>query len=199
MILESSPQPPELNGMKLYVYRRALHPELFGIFLDHELTASRYQADLWVIGLGHLVCFHTGQSTVTELVSSHGDLMPEAGLVEQFGLNKARERRFCIDEQIHYLTSTQSERMSEPVFDHFCEEMIAFGQQRGLLVQFEQWAGDEQPVPFSLIDYEHRSADLHVFAYHAFPSQKLVLKTQSVFSLEPIGREAQHDGCGGLA
>jgi len=187
-VLESSLQAPELNTMRLYVYRRPLHPELFGIFLEQKINTRRYEADLWVIGLGHLACFHTGKHTVTELVSVETDLMPETGLVEKLELKRARERQFCIGRRIHYYINTQSEQMSDAVFERFYEEMTQFGQQRGLFIKFDQWSEEGQPAPFSLIDYEHRAGELSVFGYHAFPKQKLALRTQSIFSLAPLGR-----------
>lgn len=186
-MVESSLHVPKLSEMRLYVYRRPLHPELFGIFLEKKLTMDRYEADLCLLGLGHMVRFNAEDSTITELVSMENKLLPETGRLETFCAEGTREFRFSLNESIYYVINLHAEQMSDPVFERVYNEMIQFGQERGLFMLFEQWATDELSAPFSLIDYEHRPTELGIFAYHMFPARKIMLSTQSIFSLEPIG------------
>lgn len=185
-MLESSAHAPKSGDTRFYVYRRPLHPELFGIFLADKHEEHGYEADLWLLGLGHLVCFHAGDRTVTELVTAQGELLPETGRVESFPIRTSREYHFCLDGKIYYLASVQSETMSPPVFECVCAEMTRLGQQRGIFIQFDQWAGEDKLSPFGLIDYDHRPRELCLFSYHAFPAERVMLKIQSMFSLDPL-------------
>ena len=39
-------------------------------------------------------------------------------------------------------------------------------------------------TPFTFIDYEAKPTELHVFAFHAFPDDLTIVKTQSIFELK---------------
>jgi len=182
---------PELDKMKLYVYRRPLHPELFTICLDKHIVMERYEASLWLIGTGHLVSFNICDYSISELVTSRRELLPEKGLLEEFTFEGSGEYQVSYENIIYYMVNMQSERMSEAVFAHTCEEMQKFARNRGLFMIFDQWAEEGKPAPFSLIDYEKRPTELDIFTYHAFADERVLLRTQSVFSLEPIGMGRQ--------
>ncbi len=199
-MVESNLDVPKIDVMKLHVYSRPLHPELFGIFLNQNIRMGNYDADIWVLGLGHLVCFHTGARTITELVTGESELLSDRSLAERFSLDGSRhEYQYSIAQDMFYMVSTEVEKMSEAVFEQVSREMTEFGQKRGLLMQFEQWRGENDLAPFSFIDYEQRSDELSLFCYHAFPETHLMLRTQSVFSLEslPTRREMRPRGLGG--
>ena len=38
-------------------------------------------------------------------------------------------------------------------------------------------------VPFTYIDHEARDREFHVHAFHAFPQDRTLVKTQSIFEL----------------
>lgn len=179
-------QEPDLDQMKLYVYRRPLHPELFSIFLEKRIDTGQYQAELMILGTGHVIGFHCGNSSVTELLTSRKEILPEKGLLEDFSLERNQAYQVCYDNQIYYMVNVQGEEMSEAVFASVHEEMTKFARKRGLFITFDQWAQERKPAPFSFIDYERRPSELDVFTYHAFPDRQVLLRTQSIFSLEPI-------------
>jgi hypothetical protein len=179
-------QGPDLERMKFYVYRRPLHPELFSIFLDKRIDTGQFEAELWLIGTGHLISFHRGVLTLSEVLTSREELLPEKGMLEAMPVDRAREYQVNYEDQIHYMLNIQSERMSDAVFASVHEEMTKFAQARGMFMRFEQWAAEGQLPPFSFIDYERRPSELDVFTYHAFPDRKVMLRTQSIFSLGPI-------------
>ena len=55
------------TDLHFYLYRRALHPELFHIFMDKHLVYGDFQADVWVSGLSHLVTVQSKDTLVAEL------------------------------------------------------------------------------------------------------------------------------------
>ncbi len=179
-------QAPDLDQMRLFIYRRPLHPELFTIYLDKSIDTGRYEAKLWIIGTGHVISFHADNSSVVEILTSRYDLLPDKGLLEEIRVDRSREYQTCYDGRIYYMMTMQSEHMPDAVFASVHEEMARFAKDRGLFIPFDHWAQEGEMSPFSFIDYERRPAELDIFTYHSFPSRKVMLRMQSVFSLEPI-------------
>ena len=77
--------------LHLFLFDRPLHPELFRHYSDHRVSQARYHADIWIIGLGHVVTITSGQRTLTELISADSDLVPTRGVLTRFRLKGERD------------------------------------------------------------------------------------------------------------
>ena len=51
--------------LKFVLYRRPLHPELFHIHQSRHLARAAYQADIWVMGLSHVVTVQSNGRCLT--------------------------------------------------------------------------------------------------------------------------------------
>jgi hypothetical protein len=51
-----------------------------------------------------------------------------------------------------------------------------------MFVPFEEWAV-EGLAPFTFVDFDARDHEFHVHAFHAFPEELTLLKTQSIFEI----------------
>jgi len=85
-------------------------------------------------------------------------------------------------EGINYMMNFQVESMSPAVYSKTHHDLARLGSRRGLLVPFPTWMA-RSLTPFSYIDYDAKPNELHVFAFHAFPQDLTVIKTQSIFEL----------------
>ncbi|MFO0973967.1 MAG: DUF2617 family protein [Phycisphaerae bacterium] len=170
------------SDLNFYLYRRALHPELFRIYLDRHIETANYQADLWIIGMSHLVSFQSDGRIVTELTGCSSDLLTDRNLITQFKFRGERDFQFRFDDATRYIFSSQVEEMTEHIFRTTYRDLQRYAKKKGLFVPFKQWAtaGLE---PFSFLDYETRDRELHIHAYHAFPGEWKILRTQSIFEL----------------
>jgi hypothetical protein len=177
-------QSSELN---FFLYRRALHPELFRIYLGRHLEQSRYQAELWIIGLSHLVSFQTRGGIVTELTGGSSELLTDRNLVTQFKFRGERDFQFRFDDNTRYIFSSQVEEMTEHIFRTTYRDLMRYAKKKGLFVPYPQWASGGLE-PFSYIDYEARETELHIHAYHAFPGEWRILRTQSIFELPRLSK-----------
>jgi len=173
----------QVTQLTLYLYRRALHPELFRIHASKHLDQKLYQADVWVVGLGHVVTLHSGRRVVSEAIIADTDLLPERGLVHQFRFRGERDHTEEWDNGVKYMLSSQIERMSKQLFQASHVDLIRHARRRGLLVTFEEWASNGGLVPFSFIDYEARERELHISAFHIYPDELTFVKTQSIIEL----------------
>lgn len=173
--------------LNFFLYRRALHPELFHIYLEKHIEYSNFQADIWIIGLSHLVMVHSGDTMVTELTASPSDLLTDRSLVTQFRFRGERDFQYRFNDNMRYIFSSQVEDTTEHIFRTTYRDLVHYAEKKGLYVPYEQWTTNGL-APFSYIDYEMRQYELHIHAYHAFPGEWRFLRTQSIFETRPGGR-----------
>ncbi len=177
------------SDLNFFLYRRALHPELFHIYLDKHISYGNFHADIWVLGLSHLVTLQSNGTMVTELAAVPNDLLTDRNLVTQFRFRGERDFQIRFSDTMRYIFSSQVEEMTEHIFRTTYRDLARYAQQKGLYVPYPQWAVSGME-PFSFIDYEMRQHELHVHAYHAFPGEWRILRTQSIFETGPTTRRA---------
>jgi len=176
------------TDLNFYLYRRALHPELFHIYLDKHIKYGNFQADIWIIGLSHLVTVQSNGTMVTELTAVPSDLLTDRNLVTQFRFRGERDFQYRFSDNMRYIFSSQVEEMTEHIFRTTYRDLVRYAKQKGLYVPYSQWTTNGLE-PFSFIDFETRHTELHVHAYHAFPGEWRILRTQSIFETAPAGRK----------
>lgn len=177
---------------KFVLYHRALHPELFHIHQTKRVERPSYQAEIWVMGLSHAVTVQSYGRCITEATTEDTDVLPQNGLVTSFQFRGERDHLEEFDNGLRYILSTQVERMNENLFHASHRDLLRYARNRGQLVVFEEWAEGEELVPFTFIDHEARDRELHVQAFHVFPAECTILKTQSIVEVgTPQQRSAQ--------
>ncbi len=170
--------------MQFFLYRRPMHPELFHIHQERHVTARKYQANFWIMGLTHAVTVQAGDRIMTELTADDQELLPPGAAVS-FRFRGERDHIERFDDGVRYILSSQIERLSPNLFNATHRDLVRYGHTRGMFLSFQEWA-DNGPEPFSFLDYEVRDSELHVQAYHAFPADCTILKTQSIFEINPV-------------
>ena len=172
----------QVVDLNFFLFDRPLHPELFRHYADYRVEQGRYHADIWIIGLSHVVTFSSGNRSVTELVSTESELLPQRGLITRFRLKGERDHERQCPDGWNYMVSSQVEVMNETLYKSVHGDLARHAHKRGWIYRFEQWAEGEL-VPFTYIDHEARNSELHIYAYHAFPAERTLVKTQSIFEL----------------
>jgi hypothetical protein len=176
-------QKQSLRTMNLVVYSRPLHPELFEIHREQRIDQAAYDAAIWITGCAHVVRFSVGPDTISEVMAESHDELPERGLVASFQCRGEKQHEYDNGHGLHYQMSLEVEAMSEKLYAKTQNDLELGSAKGGLLVQFPQWrVGDL--TPFCYVDYHVTPMSLQVFAYHAFPDELTMVKTQSIFELE---------------
>lgn len=168
--------------LHLFAFDRSLHPELFRHFADYRVQQGRYYADIWVIGLSHVVTVTCGQRILTELLARDSDVIPTRGVISRFRLKGERDHERRTPEGWGYMVSTQVETMDEALYKSVHFDLLRHSERRGWLHVYEGW-GDGELTPFTYIDHEARDAEFHVHAFHAYPQEQTLVKTQSIIEL----------------
>lgn len=168
--------------LHLFLYDRPLHPELFRLYSNYRVAQSRYHADIWLVGLGHVVTVSAGESCLIEAVAGDSEELPSRGVLTRFRMKGERDLERRSPDGWHYMVSSQVELMDEPLYKSVHWDLLRHASKRGCLCTYDQWA-DGEMVPFSYIDYEARDSEFHVHAFHAFPQERTMVKTQTIFEL----------------
>ncbi len=171
--------------MQFFLYRRQIHPELFHIHQERRVSARRYEATFWIMGLTHAVAVQAGDRVLTELTADDQELLPQAGCALTFRFRGERDQVEDFEDGVRYILSSQIEKLSPNLFNATHRDLVRYGSTRGIFLPFHDWA-DNGPEPFSFLDYEVRDSELHVQSYHAFPADCTILKTQSIIEIGPV-------------
>ncbi|MCK5114687.1 MAG: DUF2617 family protein [Phycisphaerae bacterium] len=181
-----------LESLKLVLFERALHPELFDIYDEIKVCKPSWDTQIWITGCRHVVMFSGADHTLTEVIADDSVVLPQRGLVLSlpFKGEKSHERR--TNGGIHYMMNFQSETMSPRVYRKSHQDLMHRGETCGALIIYPQWTTRETQgktkiknplAPFSQITCDSRPNGLHIMAFHAYPDERTIIKTQSIFEL----------------
>ena len=168
--------------LRFYLYDRPLHPELFDIYHDHHVVKPSYEAQIWVTGCTHVTGFFRDKTSLVEVVADTEMALPERGRLLELPFRGERDHERKRTGGINYMMNFQVESMSPAVYSRTHHELARLGAQRGLFVPFPMWM-TRSLTPFTYVDYDAKPNELHVFAFHAFPEDLTIVKTQSIFEL----------------
>ncbi len=171
-----------VDELQFCLYERAIHPELFHIDRVKRIQQPRYQAEIWVVGLSHVVTVQVGDRILTEVISEDVELLPKAGLAASFRFRGERDHHQSFSGGLEYILSTQVERMTPQLFPSTHRDYVHHAENRGMFVSFSEWE-HQGLAAFTFINFDARDHEFHVHAFHAFPEELTLLKTQSIFEI----------------
>lgn len=172
----------------MLLYRRAVHPEFFGIEARRKLQHGDYEFEGWIFKGGHCVRFQYGAITFCEVVVDNPTSLPDRGLAGTLPCAGEHDHEEKVTEQIAYMTTIQSESLSDHLYLGTYKEMLQHGRDSDSLMTV--WTDPNGKPNLSLIDMQRFRNELHVQGYHLRAQSGLVLRTQSMFQLpEPSAKE----------
>src|SRR5688572_11974601 len=118
-----------LQSYQMFLYGRALHPELFPLRRRKVVNHGRYELEVWAMDGAHLLRFEMGPLCACELLTAQEGRLPEHGVVSAFLAAGERdfEHRFEKDK-VTYMTTIQTETLSENLYLATFEEIKSCGR-----------------------------------------------------------------------
>ncbi|MFM8734369.1 MAG: DUF2617 family protein [Pirellulales bacterium] len=171
---------PKAEELVFQLYGRALHPELFEIMATRSVDRGGYSATVAITTAGHLVTWRKDGLTLTEVATGATQPLPLKRRLLSHRIAGERSDRLECRGGASYQTCFQLETVPGEVFWSFQQELLEAGLKRGLLHRFES-AGRMALGAVSWLDVETRPRSLLVQAYHTFPDDLAIVKSQSVF------------------
>jgi hypothetical protein len=161
------------------LYDRSLHPELFDALATRVVERDGYRLAVRITPAGHLVEWAWGTIGLTEVTAAANPDLPEHGrrLAHRFG--GGRSGRCELAPGVRYQVSSQVEVLPPEQFLHVHEELLADGAKKGLL--FHHRPHHRLGLsPLGVVVVEALPKCLSVAAFHTFPDEFAVVKTQSL-------------------
>ncbi|MEM1186382.1 MAG: DUF2617 family protein [Planctomycetota bacterium] len=175
-------QATKQNSLQTYqvvVYDRALHPELFELRKRRSIEHGGYELESWIMPGGHALRFEHDGACITELVTDQENKLPDTGVVAAFLCAGERDFDTSFDRvKMGYMTTVQTEQLSENLFIATFEEMLDYAGEVDALTH--QW-DEESGSGLSVLDVQRFSKEMHVQSYHLIPAGGIVLRTQTIF------------------
>lgn len=157
-----------------------MHPELFEIFESREIERGSYRANISITSAGHLVTWRRGGLTLTEVATSTTQPLPQKRRLLSHRLRGERSDRMECRGGSSYQMCFQLETVEPEVFWTFQQELCNDGGKSGLFHRFD--SGVRMALgAVSWVNVETRSRSLLVQAFHTFPDDLAIVKTQSLF------------------
>ena len=173
---------PKVAELVFQLYGRPLHPELFEVYRTRSVKRGDYQAKIDITGAGHVVTWRYAGLTLTEVATSAHHPLPERRRLLSYRLKGERNDGVECRGGVSYQVNFQLEPVEPEVFWTFQEELSRDSQRQGMLHRFDS-SGRMALGAISYINIETRNRSLLVQAFHTFPDDYAIVKTQSLIQL----------------
>jgi hypothetical protein len=173
---------PKIAELVFQLYGRSLHPELFEIQCSRSVRRGDYQATIDITSAGHVVTWRYQALTLTEVATAAHHPLPQKRRLLSYRLKGERNDRMECRGGASYQVNFQLETVDPEVFWTFQQELNHDGERQGMLYRFSP-SGRMALGALSYINVETRNRSLLIQAFHTFPDDYAIVKSQSLFEI----------------
>lgn len=173
---------PKIAELVFQLYGRPLHPELFEVHNSRQVDRAGYRATAQITTAGHVITWQYDGLILTEVAAAANHPLPERRRLMSHRLKGSCTDRLECRGGINYETTFSLEPVERETFWAYQKELTQAGARDGLLHCFEA-SGRFGLGAMSYIHLESRNRSLRIQAFHTFPDDYAIVKSQSVFSL----------------
>lgn len=173
---------PKVAELAFQLYGRSLHPELFEIHRTRTVERGGFQAKLEITSAGHVITWRYQGLTLTEVAASRQHPLPQKRRLLSHALKGQRDDRVNCRGGVSYEVRFSLEPVQPEMFWTFQQELAGEGEHQGLVHTFDS-SGRMALGALSYINVETRSRSMRVQAFHTFPDDYAIVKSESLFQL----------------
>jgi hypothetical protein len=170
---------PRVSDLVFQLYGRPLHPELFEILATRTVRREDYRLTVRITRTGHVITWENRDVCLTEVACAADQELPEKRRLLGYRMRGEHAGAVTCAHGVSYQMSFQVETLSPEIFVHVHEEILADGHKRGLLHNFRP-NHRLALAPLGFVTVEARNNCLLLSAFHTFPAEHTVVKTQSL-------------------
>jgi hypothetical protein len=164
------------------LYGRSLHPELFEVQRTRQIERGGYTAIVQITSAGHLISWQYDGLTLTEVAASAHHPLPQRRRLMSHKLKGACTDQIECRGGVTYQVQFSLEPVEKETFWAYQKELTSAVPSEGLLHCFES-SGRLGLGAISYVNLESRDRTFKVQAFHTFPDDYAIVKSQSVFTL----------------
>src|SRR5271169_2542624 len=117
---------PRVAELVFQLYGRPLHPELFDILAVRKFQREDYELRIWITRTGHVITWENEDVLLTEIADADQAFSEQRRFL-RFWMRGEHSGLFQCSHGITYQTSFQVETLSEEIFLHVHDEILADG------------------------------------------------------------------------
>ena len=173
---------PRIADVVFRLYSRPLHPEFFDVLTGRTVERDGYSLCVRLTRTGHLLGWTDGRIHLTEVTATTDMELPESGqrLGHKFDGGQNSRSHFGT---VRYQVSSQVEVMRPEQFLHVHQELALDGARKGLVYHCK--TGNRLGLsPLGVVIVQSLPGGLSACAFHTFPDEFAILKTQSLIEWE---------------
>jgi hypothetical protein len=171
---------PKIAELSFQLYGRPLHPELFEVFASRSVSRGDYEATIQITNAGHVVAWRYGGLTLTEVACSAHHPLPQKRRLLHYKLKGSRSDKMQCRGGARYQMSFELETVEPAVFWTYQHELTADGVRQGMIHRFDS-SGRMALGALSYVNVETRNRSVLIQAFHTFPDDYAIVKSQSLF------------------
>ncbi len=173
---------PKVAELVFQLYGRPLHPELFEVHSCRSVKRGDYEARIEITSAGHVIQWRYAGLTLTEVATSAHHPLPKRRRLLSYRLKGHRTDYVECRGGVRYQVDFTLETLDPEIFWTFQQELSHDGQREGMLYRFDS-SGRLTLGAISYINIETRNRSFLVQAFHTFPDDYAIVKTQSLIEL----------------
>lgn len=173
---------PRVTDLVFQLYGRPLHPELFTTVQSRTVERGGYKAKIDITSAGHLITWRYEGLTLAEVATTARHPLPQKRRLMSYKLKGQRDDRVECRGGVVYQTNFSLEPVNPELFWTFQQELMHESERQGMLHQFHS-TGRLGFGALSYINIETRNRSMLVQAFHTFPDDCAIVKSQTVFEL----------------
>src|SRR5438105_9018621 len=128
---------PRVADLVFQLYGRPLHPEFFDILAVRKIQREDYELTLRITRTGHVMTWENRDVCLTEVTAATDQLLPERRRLRSSRIRGEHNDSLACAHGISYQMSFQVEVLPPEIFLHVHDEIVADGDKRGLLCNFQ--------------------------------------------------------------
>ncbi|MEW4455026.1 DUF2617 family protein [Bremerella sp. JC817] len=173
---------PRVAELAFQLYTRPLHPELFEAFQTRTVERGGYTLKMDITNCGHVLTWRHEGLTLTEVCTSAHQSLPTKRRIMAYQIKGRRSDQFECHGGIRYHTTFQLEAVSTKLFRMCQRELCNDERKVGLVHEFDS-SGRMTMGAVSYMNAETRNRSVFIQAFHTFPDDNAIVKTETYFRL----------------
>jgi hypothetical protein len=178
---------PTATQLHYQLYARALHPELFEVRTTRVIEQGGYLLVLRICEAGHLVELRRNGETLVEVNIDEGREIPTRGRCLTVPLGHGRDLEAEPLSDVVFQASVQMERLDPEVFERLTQEFRSDIPHAALAHVFSS-RNRLRPDAVSLLFAECGARSVGIHAFHTFPDDFAIVRTQSLYEFTAATR-----------
>lgn len=170
---------PAVAGLVFQLYSRPLHPELFDVLGTRIIEHPDFHLAVRLTPTGHVISWDNGAIHLTEATIAITQEMPPSRCLLSKAFGPEHSTRIDCGRGVSYQATYHAETLPVELFASVHDEILADGGKRGMLLDFGA-PSRLALAPLAHVTAEFRPGCLFLTAFHTFPRECTILKTQSL-------------------